>query len=130
VPVVLAIPVTVYQLAGFNGTVVSGNIDLGIYDANGGRLVSAGSTAQAGTTAAQVIDITDTLLTPGVYYLAQSADNITATVHGSNLGNQVLAACGVVQMLSAFPLPTTATFAGLTVSRAPVIVGVIDSSVF
>ena len=129
-PVTLTVPVTVYQLACFNGTAVSGNIDLGIYDSVGTRLVSSGSTAQAGTTAAQVIDITDTNLVPGVYYLAQAMDNTTGTIHGSVIGNLMLAACGVVQMASAFPLPSTATYAGLSVSRGPVIVGVIDSSVF
>src|SRR5689334_23396390 len=47
-----------------NGAAVSGNVDCGIYDVAGRKLVSAGSTAQTGTTAVQSVDITDTMLGP------------------------------------------------------------------
>jgi hypothetical protein len=53
-----------------NGATASGNMDVGIYDYAGTRLVSSGSTAQSGTSAFQDFDITDTLLGPGIFYLA------------------------------------------------------------
>ena len=46
------------------------NIDVGIYSADGTRIVSAGSTAQSGTEIAQNFAIADTLIGPGDFYLA------------------------------------------------------------
>src|SRR5690349_17282906 len=53
-PVLVYQPVTIAKMAVNNGSAVSGNIDVGIYDATWARRVSAGSTAQAGTSAIQI----------------------------------------------------------------------------
>jgi hypothetical protein len=101
-----------------NGTAVSGNIDVGIYipDENNPvtvtRLVSGGGKAQAGTSAKQSYDITDTVLGRGTYYFAMSLDNTTGTLAGPNWASAFVAAgVGAAVVETAYPLPATATLA-------------------
>lgn len=96
-----------------HGSVVSGNVDVGIYDPKGKRIVSSGSTAQSGTTAAVEYDITDTVLPPGLYYMALAIDNITARVISSTnvLAAVELPMAGVYEVASSFPLPASVTYA-------------------
>ncbi len=113
VPVRIATPLIAKQLFLWNGATVSGNVDMGIYDVAGRRIVSAGSTAQAGTSVLQLFDITDTWLGRGLYYFGLAFDNTTATItrgawSDARVGRTV---GGTVQQATAFPLPTTATFA-------------------
>ncbi len=104
----------VAQLFWHNGAAVSGNVDMGIYTADGRRLVSTGSTAQAGTSTHQAVDITDTILGPGLFYMAIALDNTTGTLFSGALGSAVGAkVLGMAQMASAFPLPTSVTFASI-----------------
>src|SRR3990172_1046456 len=104
-------PLLVQQLFAYNGTGVGGNIDLGIYDAVGTRLVSTGSTAQSGTSVLQVIDVTDTRIGPGLFYLAVVGDNTNCRMMRLNsMVLQELRAMGEVEQAT-FPLPATATFA-------------------
>jgi hypothetical protein len=71
---------TAYQLLFWVGATSSGNIDMGIYDAQKNRIVSAGSTAMSATVnTVQELNITDTTLAPGDYLLAVACDNTTAT---------------------------------------------------
>ena len=101
---------TAAQLFVLNGATASGNIDVGIYDSSGTRLVSSGSTAQSGTSAVQAFNIADTLLAAGWYYLAVAMDNTTGTLLRSTVNHFTAAASvGVGQQSSAFPLPATAT---------------------
>jgi hypothetical protein len=105
-----------------NGTVVTGNIDVGIYDASGNRLVSAGSTVQAGTSAIQIFDITDTLLKPGLHYMAIALSNNTGTLAGWSVGNAVDGRpFGLAQMASAFALPNPATLASYAQTFIPMV---------
>jgi hypothetical protein len=120
VPVALSEAITVVKMAWMNGATVSGNVDVGIYDAAGNRLVSIGSTAQAGVTNSQVVDVADTLLSAGRYYLGLAMDNITGTMRMSapdTLGT--VKAMGVLQMAAAFPLPLAAVFAAAANTRVP-----------
>jgi hypothetical protein len=111
VPVSVQAPLTVVKLFTLNGATASGNVDVGIYDAGGVRLVSSGSTAQAGTSVIQEFNITDTLLLPGLYYLAIAADNTTGTFEVWSANAAILRSLGILMQLTAFPLPATATFA-------------------
>lgn len=132
IPMVVGARTTIYQLAWINGATVAGNIDVGIHDRNANRIVSAGSTAQAGVSVAQVADITDTVLEPGLYYLAMAADDATATVCRPSAASQfpLHRASGCGHMASAFPLPATATIAGWTAAlTAPLIMGSTESTV-
>src|SRR3972149_4026032 len=83
VPFRIGKPVLVKKLFLINGATVSGNVDVGIYDAAGTRLISAGSTAQAGASALQQFDIADTLLGWGLFYMALAVRNVTATALGT-----------------------------------------------
>lgn len=115
IPFFIEFPVTAVKMTWINGATVNGNIDVGIYDQYGSRLVSKGSTAQSGTSALQTADITDTLLNPGNYFMAMCSDSATATVQRwSGMGTAFCQACGVQQQDltgSAPTLPATATFA-------------------
>lgn len=121
------IPFTVYEtititkLSILNGSAVSGNFDIGIYDAGGARLVSSGSTAQSGTSAIQTVDITDKVLAPGLYYLALAFDNTTGTIENVGVTAIDAEALGVTQQASAFPLPSTATFAAFAQTIVPMV---------
>ncbi len=103
----------------FNGTVVSGNIEVGIYDAKG-RKVTSISAAQAGTSQLQILDITDFTLYPGLFFLALVMDNTTGTIMCSNAPSAAhLGFAGAFQMAAAYPLPNAATFALPTTSLLP-----------
>lgn len=120
--------------AGFiiNGTSVSGKFDLGVYDEGGTRLVSvaggnsANNVSQAGTSQAQVVDLTDMVIGPGVFYMALYFDNTTATLFrtgsftaGTAADQIKLRALGVVEQASLSVLPATATFASLASAYVP-----------
>ena len=120
-PVTVQRPVIAQQMGVIVGT-QSGNIDVGIYDENGVRLVSSGSTV-VGAAGVQTFDITDTPLAPGVYYLAMAVSNTTATFNRSaGLIVGALRGAGVRQMDTALPLPSTATFATIASNFVPLLV--------
>jgi hypothetical protein len=110
-PVVLQRPYTVTKAGWINGSTVAGNVDAGIYDENGNRLVSTGSTAMAGASTLQTVDITDTKVGPGVVFLAMVTDSATATFIINNSINVSLSRCSGIQqqLLGAMPLPATWT---------------------
>lgn len=97
------------RLACTNGGTASGNIDMGIYRDDLTLLVSKGSTAQAGTNATQFLDITDTSLGPGRYYMALVIDNVTGLFYRHTPIAVALRMMGALQMTTAFPLPSTIT---------------------
>jgi hypothetical protein len=102
-----------------NGTTTSGNVDAGLYDVEGNRLVSTGSTAQGTVSVWQEADITDTTLRPGLYYMAIVMDNTTGHMIRWNPTHQYLTMLGCQAMASAFPLPTTLTFAAYGAAYIP-----------
>ena len=95
----------------FNGATISGNVDLGIYDKDGTRLVSTGSTAQAGASSVQTIAVVNTPIGPGLFYMALAINNTTATVYLWNLANYRSKCFGLAMQAAVFPLPVIATFA-------------------
>lgn len=115
--------VVVTQLGWFNGAAVAGNLDVGIYDEAGARLVSSGSTAQATTAALQAVDVTDTTLIRGSYYLALASDTSDATqkLYAVLPEAGIPQSLGLLQEASAFPLPATATFAKYASAFIPVV---------
>lgn len=120
-PVVCEEPVTVTDMA---VTVVTqaGNLDVGIYDWLGNRLVSSGSTGVAAA-GVQVIGIADTLLSPGWYYLALCCDSSTAIFRSTTLGTGLARICGLQQQsVGAVTLPNPATFATYATAVAPLVV--------
>ncbi len=111
IPMTLWRPAFTRRLFTGNGNVASGNLDVGIYTADGGRIVSIGSTAMAGATALQFFDIADTYLSPGRYFLALAANNTSAAVRRMTITVIRQQHMGIMKMASAFPLPATATLA-------------------
>lgn len=110
-PFIVHNSISIDRLFVSNGTTVSGNIDLGIYNYSGTtKLVSTGSTAQSGTSQWQVVSVTATPLLPGGYFFGFAIDNATGTVERWNYGDeQLLCMVGAYSENSAFPLPSSMT---------------------
>lgn len=91
----------------------NGNVDVGVYNNSGTRLASSGSVATpaAGT---RIVNFTaGVTLTPGIYWIAMSNNNATATYGRFGVDPIV----GNWFFDTAFPLPTSVTFPGSQLSR-------------
>lgn len=111
VPIRVKKRMVIVKLGIANGATASDNLDLGLYDAVGTRLVSTGSTAQSGTTTEQVIDVTDTTIGPGLYYLAACFSGTTGTVFRLSHAAPYYLSIGVLsETLGSVTLPATATW--------------------
>lgn len=125
VPVRLPVSAIVYRLVVGAGSTAAGNFDVGIYDSAGNRLVSSGATAK-GASVEQIIDVSDTMLGPGIYYLAMSADGTNnysmITPSGTSpIPLQKTRLSGVMNVGSAYTLPASVTYAAATNVAFPVI---------
>lgn len=114
VPVRIPFPVTVFKMVVGAGATAAGNFDVGIYDSNGNKLVSSGATAK-GSSVEHIIDVTDTRIGPGVYYLAMSADGtnnyIMLTPSGTSpVPLQKIRLYGVLEATTSYVLPASVTF--------------------
>ena len=120
-PIVVSTTTTFLQMAVIVGT-QSGNLDVGIYDELGNRLVSAGSTAVAAA-GVQVVNIGDTTVGPGCYFLAMSCDNTTAAFQAVTVPvGLLLQTMGVQQQaLGSVTLPDPATFANPASAFVPAV---------
>lgn len=120
-PLTIHVPAVAYRMWVWNGSAVSGNFDLGLYQENGTRLVSSGGTAQSGTSSIQVVDIADTLLPAGTTWVGVVFDNTTATTLRINPSAVYMAPLGCYQQATAYPLPATATFARMATDFVPMV---------
>jgi hypothetical protein len=114
-PVNLPWPYPVRRVFWANGgTVAASNADFGIYNWDGVRLYSTGSTALSGASAMQTTDPTDFVLPAGRYYFAYNCDNTTARAYGTTaLTTIMLRQTGVLQQaVGAVTLPATMASAG------------------
>ncbi len=106
----------------FNGNQVSGNVDVGLYAADGTKIISAGSTPQSGLSQKQQVTVTSTTLTPGLYMLGFAADNTSSRVFQASAAFWTaidLMYLGFAVQATAFPLPSPATFANPDVVEFP-----------
>jgi hypothetical protein len=92
-------------------TTATGSVDMGLYDAAGNAVVSATATAKAAVNDEQVFDVTDTVIGPGLYYIALASDSGTDTFIRTADAAPAATAMGVLTEASAYPLPATATWA-------------------
>lgn len=112
------------------GTIVTGinaathNVDIGIYDSIGTRLMSTGSTAMTNSNASAFLG--DVVLQEGKYYLGIACDSASpqvlsyaTTALGSNIN--CFTAVDIHQEAGAFPLPAVAGFNPPTSSYLPVL---------
>lgn len=103
------------------GSVGAANVDVGIYDEDGTRLVSSGAIATAGANVVQVVDVADTILPAGTYYFALSKSATTTMMSALwTLGVPTTVwgratAAGLYIEEAAHPLPAAAVFASANV---------------
>jgi hypothetical protein len=119
IPIAIALPVVAKKLWLACGTTGTDNIDIGIFSEGGTKIVASGATAKVNSDAELVVEITDTLLAPGRYWIGVSCASNTATFWTLGLAVPNGAALGVMQEGSAHPLPATATMVALTGLRVP-----------
>lgn len=117
VPVYVWEPLALTRFVVPYGT-VTGNVDVGIYDANLSKVVSAGSTAASGLV--QQFAVTTTTLNRGTYYLALAFDTNTAQCRRVTTTAAYGRMLGQFEQTSAFPLPATATPAAFTRTVMPI----------
>jgi hypothetical protein len=80
------------------GATGTNNIDIGIFDRGGTKVISTGLTAKAAATDCKIVDVTDTPLKPDLYYLGMTCVSATATFIMFGISNlPVLAGQGVRQ---------------------------------
>jgi hypothetical protein len=109
VPFWIGRAVTIRQLGWINGTPVASSVDCGIYKPDGTRIISTGNTVASGANAIQRVDVTDTVLPAGNYYIAGAGLLTTVQMFRWAPLAPICSALGVMQMASASPLPSTAT---------------------
>jgi hypothetical protein len=120
IPLRISEPISVVKAGWRNGATATGHIDVGVYDINGNRLVSSGSTLQSGANALQVVNLASTALGIGRYWLAMACDLNTATVFATTtFAAALLSGFGVKEQTTAFPLPATMTDVSATGTRFP-----------
>lgn len=111
IPFALSDDVVVTHLGWRNGSAAGSNHDIGIYRAvDLSLVVSTGSVAGSGSSVLQSVDITDTPLPRGQYYLAKVVDATTANrvrFYGSGTAGNLDILGGMISMVSAIPLPST-----------------------
>lgn len=120
--VVIAVPMFVWdtwivrRLALVNGATVAGNWDIGVYTEDGQtKLVSTGSTAQSGANSYQGVNVTETVLAPGMYWVAFGTDSATQTIFRYQPGSLHTPLTGTrahtVASGTGCPLPSSLTLA-------------------
>jgi hypothetical protein len=125
---------TARQLLVWIGATSNGDLDVGIYDSQGNRIVSAGSTAMSATVnTVQEFNITDTVLAPGDYFLAVAFSGATATAFRVSAVDEFFLAFMPVyeQAVGTIVLPATMTPALSTATTLSVwVIGIQFASVF
>lgn len=121
-PVYIMERVKVTGFGWHNGATASGNVDACIMDYSGNNLVSTGSVAQAGVSAIQVADCTDTYIDPGAYLIGIAASAITTTFQMGLWSNQICRMCGMKQSdVGALPISATETLASPGQAQVPLV---------
>lgn len=124
VPFSLAFPLRVSQFFWYNGATVNGSTDVGIYAASGAtKLGSTTATGNSGTSAIQIVDVTDFTL-PGntILWLALSSDSGTQTYWRKSVTAATIQSfAGIKQQTGGWSsgLPASATFADPSVAFLP-----------
>lgn len=108
VPFQIAAPFLIRKVLWLNGTTAStDSADVGVYTEDGRLVISGGGTAIAGANTIQGVDVTDTLIPPGRYWLAYVQNGTTATPNQAIPAVGLVRSMGCAQMASAYPLPST-----------------------
>lgn len=112
-PVIVPCVCVVRRVWWMNGaTTGSATIEVGIYNQSAygpGSKIISGSATQGNASEVQFVDVTDTTLAPGVYWLAIMASTTTNTTLFRLAVNTSQDGTRRMQQASANPLPSTAT---------------------
>jgi hypothetical protein len=99
-----------------------GNLDMGVYSADGTKIISTGSTAVVSNV--NTISVSTTTIGPGLFYLAMACSSIGCYPMAYSLSStakaSILRMLGISQQATALPLPATATFAANTGYMVPI----------
>lgn len=113
IPFQIWTPYLVQSVFWLNAATTAGNLDAGVYSADGQSLLfHAGSTAQSGASVPQAVAVGPYLLEPGTYFMALVASVITTPkiIFTTTPNTYSLQAVGCGQMASAGPpLPAALT---------------------
>lgn len=121
VPFRVSRTITIRMAAIIVGTTTGGNVDIGIYSANGTLLVSSGATLMGTISTVQTFNLTDTVIGPGLFYMALAQSGAVGHVHRWALGTVRGAMSGVLQAAAAGGvLPAQATMVTTTNNYIPV----------
>jgi hypothetical protein len=92
-----------------NGATVSGNVEVGVWDAALQKVASSGSVAQAGVNAFQSVAAAGGTVIKGgrTGYLVVCVDNTTATLFRLAPSGTLLNGLGVLMLATSLPLPTS-----------------------
>jgi hypothetical protein len=108
------------QIGWFNGSAVNGSVDAGIYDIDGNLLTSIGSGhTQTGTTAIEVVDVTDAVLNPGIYQMALVLSSASGRISYASIGTTIPNCKGIREISSSYPLTTLPTFSTSSMGIVP-----------
>lgn len=114
-------PFLVNQFFVVLGTAATQTFDVGVYDVTGTRLVSTGQTTVTVINTVTSVKVTDTLLGPGMFFLALCCNNVTiAFLRSAGPSAALLRSMGCLQQDSIAILPANATFTGITSAYVPV----------
>lgn len=132
-PFVLDIATPIYKMFNIGGSAASGNFEVGILDDAFNKIVSSGSVANTNASAPNIVDTTDVVLPPGLYYGAASCDVTTTNrwFRWSASTSAFWQAAGCWQQASAGPgsFPNPATPADFSTVGFPLF-GFITRTVF
>lgn len=122
IPIHIAVTTVARRLWLAVGTTGGTNsVDMGIYDSAGNRLVSDGGHTVGTASQVQFLNITDTTLQPGAYYIGIAYNGTTAHIMTHNAPNTDEARLvGILQQATAYTLPNPATFATLGTTLIPI----------
>jgi hypothetical protein len=121
-PFRLEVPAVAVKMFLQNGATQNGNVDLGIYDAAFNYKISIGSTAQGVANSFQEFDITDTLLAPGIWWMAFAGNSATGTTFRMANDDSVGPALAPhLFQTSAFALPTSTVTPVKSTEAAPLV---------
>lgn len=102
------------------GATATGNFDVGIYDAAGTRLTSSGATAKGSSVPVNTTTMTNYTLSPNVqYYMALSHDGVANFIAAATAAG-LCEALGILEMQTAYVLPSSATYVKTTRAFQPV----------
>lgn len=121
VPVRIPSPCVVKSLWFGSGGTSTGSVDMALYTSSGAAMIEATAGAKA-SSMEHVFDTTDTLVGPGLYYIGLSSNSNSDSFVGLTIAAPLALAFGILSQTSAYPLPSSATWAAdQTLAVVPIV---------